>query len=141
MGLRARRQTAQTSRRPRRAIVRTFEATHKIEVDTPLARFVVRRLLFVALLLLFTGCAHQPAEPPPEPAAGSEQTDSTPLPPGYDSETLSDLLVAEVAAQRQALGVTLGYYGQAANTTGDPTVIRQAAQLASYLEDHQQAPS
>ncbi len=89
--------------------------------------------------LLFTGCAHQPAEPSPEPAAGSEQTDSTPLPPGYDSETLSDLLVAEVAAQRQALGVTLGYYGQAANTTGDPTVIRQAAQLASYLEDHQQA--
>ena len=72
--------------------------------------------------LLFTGCAHQPAEPSPEPAAGSEQTDSTPLPPGYDSETLSDLLVAEVAAQRQALGVTLGYYGQAANTTGDPTV-------------------
>ncbi|MCG8394598.1 MAG: tetratricopeptide repeat protein [Pseudomonadales bacterium] len=88
--------------------------------------------------LLFQGCASQPSEPEPAPPSPEPQA-ATRTAPTYDSETLSDLLVAEVAAQRQALGVTLGYYSQAAQNTGDPAVISQAAQLASYLEDHQQA--
>ena len=85
--------------------------------------------------LLIHGCASQtPApEPTPEPTVPVAST------PNYDSETLSDLLVAEVAAQRQSLGVTLGYYSQAAESTRDPAVISQAAQLAHYLEDPQQA--
>ncbi len=85
--------------------------------------------------LLLHGCANQtPApEPTPEPTAPVAST------PNYDSETLSDLLVAEVAAQRQSLGVTLGYYSQAAESTRDPAIISQAAQLAHYLEDPQQA--
>ena len=85
--------------------------------------------------LLLNGCASKtPAPTPadPEPPAATQSA------PSYDSKTLSDLLVAEVAAQRQSLGVTLAYYSQAARTTGDPQVISQAAQLAHYLEDHQQ---
>jgi hypothetical protein len=35
--------------------------------------------------------------------------------------------------------VTLGYYSRAAESTRDPAVISQAAQLAHYLEDPQQA--
>jgi len=85
--------------------------------------------------LLIHGCASQ--TPAPEPAP--EPTAPVASAPNYDSETLSDLLVAEVAAQRQSLGVTLGYYSRAAESTRDPAVISQAAQLAHYLEDPQQA--
>ena len=85
--------------------------------------------------LLLNGCASK--TPAPTPAA-PEPPEATQSAPSYDSETLSDLLVAEVAAQRQSLGVTLAYYSQAARTTGDPQVISQATQLAHYLEDHQQ---
>ncbi len=59
--------------------------------------------------------------------------------PAYESGELADLLVAEVAAQRQAYGVTLGYYTEVAKRTGDIKVLSQASQLAHYLEDHHQA--
>ena len=55
--------------------------------------------------LLIHGCASQTPAPEPTP----EPTVPVASAPNYDSETLSDLLVAEVAAQRQSLGVTLGY--------------------------------
>ena len=95
------------------------------------------RFLFLPLCgaLLLNGCA---SKTPAPTAAESEPPAATRAAPSYDSETLSDLLVAEVAAQRQSLGVTLAYYSQAARNTGDPQVISQAAQLAHYLEDHQQ---
>jgi len=96
------------------------------------------RFLFLPLCgaLLLNGCA---TKSPAPKAAEPEPPAATRAAPSYDSETLSDLLVAEVAAQRQSLGVTLAYYSQAAHNTGDPQVISQAAQLAHYLEDHQQA--
>lgn len=95
------------------------------------------RFLFLPLCgaLLLNGCASK--TPAPTPAESEPPAATVPV-PSYDSETLSDLLVAEVAAQRQSLGVTLGYYSQAARETRDPQVISQAAQLAHYLEDHQQ---
>lgn len=95
------------------------------------------RFLFLPLCgaLLLNGCASK--TPAPTPAEPESAAATLPV-PSYDSETLSDLLVAEVAAQRQALGVTLAYYSQAARETHDPQVISQAAQLAHYLEDHQQ---
>ena len=85
-----------------------------------------------------TRFAARPSKTPAPTPAESEPPAATVPVPSYDSETLSDLLVAEVAAQRQSLGVTLGYYSQAARETRDPQVISQAAQLAHYLEDHQQ---
>ncbi|MZR64232.1 tetratricopeptide repeat protein [Alcanivorax sp. DP30] len=89
-------------------------------------------------LLLLQGCTSQPADSSsatPEPV----KTDKLPLAaPDYDSESLADLLVAEVAAQRQAYGVTLGYYTDVAKNTGDIKVLSQASQLAHYLEDHHQ---
>lgn len=98
------------------------------------------RFLFLPLCgaLLLNGCASQAPTPGPAEVAPAA---SGPVTPNYDSDTLSDLLVAEVAAQRQSLGVTLGYYSQAAEKTRDPQVISQAAQLAHYLEDHQQTLS
>lgn len=59
--------------------------------------------------------------------------------PSYDADSLADLLVAEVAAQRDALGVTLEYYRREALAHGDPLVAEQGARLAAYLDDPQLA--
>lgn len=92
-------------------------------------------LLPLCGLLALSGCAHTPA---PEKPAGNQA--AAPVAPiEYSPETLADLLVAEVAAQRQILDVTLGYYAQAAGDTGDPQVINQAAKLAHFLDDHERA--
>ena len=56
-------------------------------------------------LLALAGCAQTPPAPPAAPAPPPRD-----LPPiEYDGETLGDLLVAETAAQRQSLAVTLEY--------------------------------
>ncbi len=92
-------------------------------------------ILPLCCALLIHGCASQTTTPATETGPSTSMASA----PTYDSETLSDLLVAEVAAQRQSLGVTLGYYSRAAQSTRDPNVISQAAQLAHYLEDPLQA--
>ncbi|EKF74149.1 hypothetical protein A11A3_10032 [Alcanivorax hongdengensis A-11-3] len=86
--------------------------------------------------LLLAGCASHPAATDSTASAAAAPTAPA---IDYDGATLSNLLVAEVAAQRQALDVTLGYYSQAASSTHDPKVVSQAAQLAYYLEDYPQA--
>ncbi len=99
------------------------------------------RLLYLPLcgLLLLQGCSTRPADPAPDsPAAAPAETAPLAL-PQYDSASLADLLVAEVSAQRQAYGVTLGYYTAVGKDTGAPQVLSQAARLAHYLEDHHQA--
>lgn len=93
------------------------------------------RLSLVAATFALAGCAQNPTTPSLAPA-----TPPTNLPPiTYNAETLGDLLVAEDAAQRQALDITLAYYSKAALTTHDPRVMEEAAKLATYLDDPQQA--
>lgn len=85
--------------------------------------------LIAAALVTLAGCAPTPPAPrlAPVPPPAS-------LPPiTYDGETLGDLLIAEDAAQRQALDLALAYYGNAARTTRDPRVMEEAASLANYL--------
>ncbi len=94
-----------------------------------------RPSLVVAALLTLAGCAQTPSQPASTPAP--EPRDLPPI--EYDGETLGDLLVAESAAQRQSLGVTLDYYGRAAESTHDPEVISQATKLATYLEQPERA--
>ena len=95
-----------------------------------------RLSLFAAALLALAGCSQMPSQPQDTPPAPQPRD----LPPiHYDGETLGDLLVAESAAQRQSLRVTLTYYSRAAETTHDPEIIGQATKLATYLEEHQQA--
>ena len=81
--------------------------------------------------LTLTACAVNPA---PETAEDTPQPPE-PVAPNYDSQTLADLLVAEVAAQRDALSVTMGYYAAEARDTADAEVARQATRLAAYLDD------
>lgn len=91
-----------------------------------------KRLAFPLLAAtLLNACAQRPAEPvaaPAEPAA-------EPMTPIYGPGTVADLLVAEVAAQRNALDVTMAYYADKARTIPDAEVARQAARLAAYLDD------
>ena len=100
-----------------------------------LPTFISRRtgpLLLAAALL--GGCSTRPVEdslaspPPTQPAR-----------PAYSAATLADLLVAEVAAQRNLLGVTLGYYSREARAHRDPLVAEQAARLAAYLNQPAEA--
>lgn len=86
-------------------------------------------------LLLLGACAQQPAEREPAERIPVEP----PLPVETTPEMLADLLVAEVAAQRNALHVTLGYYSKVALASNDPAALEQAARLAAYLREHQQA--
>ncbi len=95
-----------------------------------------RPSLLAAALLALAGCSQMP--PPPQDTAPAPPPRDLP-PIEYDGETLGDLLVAESAAQRQSLRVTLTYYARAAETTHDPEIISQATKLATYLEEHQQA--
>lgn len=96
------------------------------------------RLSFVAAALALTalaGCAQTPPKTQPSPTPPPAD-----LPPiTYNGSTLGDLLVAEDAAQRQALDVTMAYYGKAAETTNDPRVMEQATKLATYLDDPDKA--
>ena len=96
----------------------------------------LRPSLLAAALLALAGCSQMPSTPQDTTPAAPPQD----LPPiEYDGETLGDLLVAESAAQRQSLRVTMAYYARAAETTRDPEIIGQATKLATYLEEHQQA--
>lgn len=102
---------------------------------------LLRRAGF-CLLLALGGCATRMDEAPatpPAPADGAERPAQTgpaaPPRPDYDAETLADLLIAEVAAQRQQLHVTLGYYAREARRTGDPVVAEQATRIAAWMND------
>ena len=95
-----------------------------------------RPSLLAAALFALAGCSQMPSTPQ-DPAPAAPPQDLPPI--EYDGETLGDLLVAESAAQRQSLRVTMAYYARAAKTTHDPEIIGQATKLATYLEEHEQA--
>lgn len=52
-----------------------------------------------------------------------------------DQDTLYDLMVAEVAAQRNQFNITLLNYIQQAHMTRDPNVIKRAINAAQYIKD------
>lgn len=95
-----------------------------------MTNLICRRTGVVALVLAVAACAHQPVATPRPPAP--QEAAATPR---YGPETLSDLLIAEVAAQRNLYDVTMGYYAREARQTRDPLVAEQAARLAHYLND------
>lgn len=104
--------------------------------DLPMPSFLCRIAAAVPLALtvsLLASCASQPS-----PTVAATSSPASPR-PAYDNATLADLLVAEVSAQRDALGVTLAYYRREALAHGDPVVAEQGARLAAYLDDPQLA--
>lgn len=98
------------------------------------------RLTPVALALVLAACVQQPLTTPEDTAtAAAAQADTNaehkPLPRNYSPDALANLLIAEVAAQREVYGVTMGYYAEQAREYKDPLVASQAAKLAAYLKD------
>jgi tetratricopeptide (TPR) repeat protein len=82
-----------------------------------------------------TGCSQQPRQDSsasteqPVPVAAPEKDYSRPFPP----ETLYDLLVAEIAAQRKEYNVALNNYLKQAAATRDPGITARATRIARFL--------
>lgn len=106
----------------------------------------ILRVSLISLTVTLCACAQQQTDSSETLAGPSHRAyQATSLAPkqssddaisrNYSSASLADLLVAEVAAQRNAYAVTLGYYAQQARQHRDPLVAEQAAKLAAYLND------
>lgn len=93
--------------------------------------------------LLFSACAQQPVTPAAPatvaPAVSQPVASAQISAPHYDAQTLSDLLVAEVAAQQGDLPKALALYVKQTHKTGDAKLAQQAARLALYMGQAQTA--
>lgn len=71
------------------------------------------------------------------PSPSGESAETEPLYSDFDPEkdTLYDLMVAEIAAQRNQFDVTLLNYIQQARLTRDPDIIKRAINAAQYSKD------
>lgn len=120
-------------------------------------RAVASGFLLIAILL-FTACTIQPPasdtdqalkdtqlpDSPPAISLDSDETSVikiTPEAPSFSPETLYSLILAEIAAQRNRLDVTLGQYVQQAHDTRDPGIVARANRIARYLGSHQSSLS
>lgn len=102
---------------------------------TPVLRS--RTALLLALTVLAGCSALQPEKETEETA--ERIPFKAPLPIRKTENMVGDLLIAEMAAQRDALQVTLEYYSRVGLESNDPRVLEQAARLAAYLREHDQA--
>lgn len=96
----------------------------------------------VSIALTLSACAHFKNNTDSSNEATAETADlsSKKEAPEYgdfslEDDTLYDLLVAEIAAQRNQLNVTLLNYIQQARHTRDPDVIRRAINAAQFSKD------
>lgn len=96
--------------------------------------------LILASVLGTSGCAHFSNQP-----SSNENSETIVDSPkneeinyasfDQDQDTLYDLLVAEIAGQRNRIDITLVNYIQQARSTRDPGVIRRALNAAQYAKD------
>lgn len=91
-------------------------------------------------LLALAGCQSLPGPDATETAAPAADAVATPAPVrNFDSETLYDLLVAELAGQRQQPGLALQRYQRQLPRARSPLVAERAYRIAEYLDQHQSA--
>ncbi|CBL45438.1 Conserved hypothetical protein [gamma proteobacterium HdN1] len=101
--------------------------------------------LSLPFVLMMSGCATEPTQPPAAAAQPSSQqaenhaeskvAETRP----FDPETLFELLVAEFAGKRDRADLALSTYLQTAHRTRDPAVAERATSIARYLGADQQA--
>ncbi|TDQ38975.1 Flp pilus assembly protein TadD [Thiopseudomonas denitrificans] len=95
-----------------------------------------RSLPFTLSLLLLAGC-----QTLPEPVGGNAAPATTSSEPAtvpgrnFERETLYDLLVAELAGQRQQPGIALQRYRRQLPQAQSPLVAERAFQIADYLDE------
>ena len=103
------------------------------------------RLILTSTFFTLTACASLLKTNAPDPTPSEAQSaskNSTPEPTkvrdfDLDKDTLHDLIVAEVAAQRNQFNITLVNYILQARITRDPEVIKRAINAAQLLKDIQ----
>jgi len=100
---------------------------------------LLHRLFVLSVILLLNACAHfsgnTPSSPPLEVAPVEEEEAEELGNFSLEQDTLYDLLVAEVAAQRNEFSVTLVNYIHQAQITRDPAVIIRAINAAQLAKD------
>ncbi len=94
-----------------------------------------RSLLLLTSLLLLGGCQSAPPPAPAEPATPASTATPAEKPAAFRRDTLYDLLVAELAGQRDRFDIALENYVHQARETRDPGVAERAFRVAEYLGD------
>ncbi|MCB1877519.1 MAG: tetratricopeptide repeat protein [Chromatiales bacterium] len=121
--------------------------------------FKARTLLSLVVLTALAGCAGSPTLPQapqkstpavtPEPAESAPERAAETLPTiveeaetpsrPLDEDVLFDIMVAEIAGQRQHYAESLQYYLRAAEQSGDPGVAERAVRVALFARDYDSA--
>ena len=104
---------------------------------------LIKRLSIISIVTYLTACSSgfglSTAKIIDQNNTQTNQQAQTPKPvlKDFDQEkdTLFDLMVAEVAAQRNQFNITLLNYIQQAHMTRDPEVIKRAINAAQYIKD------
>lgn len=119
-----------------------------IQADTRLPAFFL-----LILSLTITACSSQPPaegidisktsikESPVVTSLDEDEdtnklTSPPPDSPSFKPETLYSLILAEIAAQRNRLDVSLSQYVEQAHETRDPGIIARANRIARYMGSH-----
>ncbi|MFP5505682.1 MAG: tetratricopeptide repeat protein [Gammaproteobacteria bacterium] len=107
--------------------------------------FRIVLLPFVALLTACAGLTPAPREPVP---VAPEATAPVILPPAADAapddaslsgDLLFDILLGEVAGQREQLDVSVSHYLRAAETSDDPRIAERALRIALFAKQEDAA--
>ncbi|AXA65182.1 tetratricopeptide repeat protein [Pseudomonas oryzihabitans] len=96
---------------------------------------MTRYLALLTTALLLAGCQNLGRQPTPAAAIPPPTAKtSTPQPAGsFREDTLYDLLVGELAGQRNRFDIALTNYVEQAKSTQDPGVAERAFRIAEYL--------
>lgn len=105
----------------------------------------MKRYSFIAGLVLISfiqGCAHLKTGKPVDNNEIEKTTLDSSEAPDYrdfsqDQDTLYDLLIAEIASQRQQFDITLVNYIHQARVTKDPAIILRAINAAQIAKDQE----
>ncbi|MFC3153136.1 tetratricopeptide repeat protein [Litoribrevibacter euphylliae] len=103
----------------------------------------MRHILWSAIILL-SGCAtfntttQEQTDPTTNTVSQTKTAKEHPTRP-FETDTLYNLLVAEIAGQRSQYDLALSYYLDEAKNTRDPNVAARASRIAQYLNEPQAA--
>ena len=101
-----------------------------------------KTLVVLAALSVLAGCQTLSPEPAaaPEPAPKQAAPEARPTVTGnFSEQSLYQLLVAELAGQRNRFDLALGNYLEQARETRDPAVAERAYRIADYLGEQEAA--
>lgn len=98
----------------------------------------------ITVTLLMTACSHLPlsgVRSADAPSTPPETHTAAAQPARLDTSTIADLLIAEIASQRQVPELSANYYTRQAQLTQDIKVLRQATLLNFYLSQPERSYS